>query len=177
MGINVESLSKGCIWRDPILIFVVLGTHELPFTRIIKEVEKLKKEGFIKDKVIVQNGHTKYKSDVMELKPFINFNDMDKLYEEAKLIITHAGTGSVITPLKKGKKVIVAPRLSKFGEHNDDHQLELVEAFEKSGHILAWYENDSLKDILKKVESFHPKPFESKKELMLKTLQEFIDNI
>lgn len=159
------------------MIFVVLGTHELPFTRLIKEVERLKKEGYIKDEVIVQNGNTKYKSDVLELKPFLSFEEMDSLFEQADIVISHAGTGSVITAIKKGKKVIAAPRLEKYGEHNDDHQLQLTEAFVNGGHILAWYENDKLEDTLEQAKDFQPVPFESKKELMFKTLKDFIDSV
>jgi UDP-N-acetylglucosamine transferase subunit ALG13 len=159
------------------LILVLLGTHELPFTRLIKEVERLKLEGIIDDDIIVQNGNTKFESEVLTLKPFVSFEEMDRLVEESRLIITHAGTGSIISGLKKKKIVIAAPRLAKYNEHNDDHQLELAEVFEEQGHILVWRDGEKLEDVLKKVEAFEPKPFVSKKEKMLNLLQDFIDSI
>lgn len=159
------------------MILVLLGTHELPFTRLIKEVELLKLEGIIEDEIIVQNGNTKYESDVLHLKPFVSYDEMDKLLDQAKYIITHAGTGSILSGLKKGKKVIAAPRLKKYGEHNDDHQLEIVEVFEEQGHILVWHDGEKLKDVIAKLDHFEPRPFISKKDKMLKLLKDFIDSI
>ncbi|WP_252312075.1 PssE/Cps14G family polysaccharide biosynthesis glycosyltransferase [Sinobaca sp. H24] len=157
------------------MIFVILGTHELPFTRLLNEVERLKKEGFIEDEIIVQNGNTPFKSGYMELRPFVTFEQMDQLFDEARLIITHAGTGSVITGLKKKKKVIAAPRLEKYGEHNDDHQLQLTESFTEQGHILKWGEGDNLLELIHQSETFEPKPFQSKQEQMFSVIKKFID--
>ncbi|MFS0674971.1 PssE/Cps14G family polysaccharide biosynthesis glycosyltransferase [Ornithinibacillus sp. 179-J 7C1 HS] len=158
------------------MILVLLGTHELPFPRLLEEVERIKKEGKVDDEILVQNGHTKFSSDYLTLKPFVSYDEMDKLYDEARIIITHAGTGSVITGLKKGKKVIAAPRLKEYGEHNDDHQLELVQAFESAGHILTWNDGDKMEDVIEALNEFEPKPFVSQKEKMLGLLKEFIDN-
>lgn len=177
MGIDAGGLSESRLWRDHLLILVLLGTHELPFTRLLKEVESLKVEGVIEDEIVVQNGNTKYESDVLTLKPFVSYDEMDKLLEQADYIITHAGTGSILSGLKKGKKVIAAPRLKKHGEHNDDHQLELVEVFEEQGHILVWHEGEKLKDVIAQLDEFEPKPFKSQKDKMLKLLKEFIDSI
>lgn len=157
------------------MILVLLGTHELPFTRLLKEVERIKKENKVSDEIIVQNGHTKYSSDVLTLRPFVSYDEMDALYDQARLIITHAGTGSVITGLKKGKKIIAAPRLKEYGEHNDDHQLELVQAFESAGHILVWHDGDKMEDIIEQLDDFEPKPFVSKKDMMLGLLRDFIE--
>lgn len=157
------------------MIFVVLGTHELPFTRLLKEVEELKKSGKISDEIIVQSGHTKYESDVMTLKPFVSYEEMEDLFERARLVITHAGTGSVVTGLKKGKKVIAVARLQKYGEHNDDHQLELVDVFLEKGHILTWNEKDSLEEVMSQVDTFEPIPFKSGQEQMFSILEDFIE--
>ncbi|WP_079478019.1 PssE/Cps14G family polysaccharide biosynthesis glycosyltransferase [Halobacillus salinus] len=159
------------------MILVVLGTHELPFYRLLEEVESLKKSGFIKEDIIVQNGNTDYSSDVMEMRPFMSYPEMDKLFDDASLVITHAGTGSVTTALKKGKKVIAVSRLKKYGEHNDDHQLQLVDVFEEKGHILSWGEGKSLKDIIEASEDFEPEPFVSGKQHMIDMLEDYIDNI
>ncbi|MFC7062977.1 PssE/Cps14G family polysaccharide biosynthesis glycosyltransferase [Halobacillus seohaensis] len=157
------------------MIFVVLGTHELPFLRLIKEVERLKEAGIIDEEVIVQNGNTSYESDELTLKPFVTYEEMDHLFEEARIIITHAGTGSVTTGLKKGKKVIASARLKEFGEHNDDHQLELINVFLEQGYILNWGKGEDLEETLKEVESFQPRPFQSGKKQMFQLIEDFID--
>lgn len=177
MEIHVGCLSESCIWGVDLLIFVVLGTHELPFTRLLKEVDRLKTEGVIHERIVVQSGHTKYESEQMELIPFMSFEEMDRLYDEARIIIAHAGTGSIIQGVKKGKRVIAVPRLEKFGEHNDDHQLEIVAQFGQAGHIIGTEGPDDLEEALKKAEIFEPVPFVSGRENILKLLEDFIDRI
>lgn len=175
MGVNEEALSKGCLWRVNLLIFVVLGTHELPFERLLREVEKHIEAGTIKDEVIVQSGHTFYKSPHMKMIQFTSYEDMENLYRSADLVITHGGTGSITTGVKMGKKMIAAPRLIKYGEHNDDHQLEIVSQFEKTGHILAWHDGEDMVDVLIKVNNFTPVPFVSGKIEILSILKDFIN--
>ncbi|RAK19906.1 UDP-N-acetylglucosamine transferase subunit ALG13 [Anoxybacillus vitaminiphilus] len=157
------------------MIFVVLGTHELPFTRLLREVEKQILNGNIQDEVIVQLGHTPYKSPYMKTIKFTSYENMERLYRDADLIITHGGTGSITTGVKMGKKMIAAPRLIKYGEHNDDHQLEIVHQFEKTGHILAWYDGDDLGEILKLAKDFKPVPFVSGKQEIISIIRNFIN--
>src|SRR5699024_9557979 len=156
-----------------LLILVVLGTHELPFTRLLKEVERLKIRGIMDEDIVVQHGHTKYQSDHLTLKKFVTYDEMDQLYDDARLIITHAGTGSVITGIRKGKTVIAAPRLKKYGEHNDDHQLQLVTEFVKQEHILSWNDGEKLQDVPQAASTFQPKPFQSDKKRMFRLIEDF----
>jgi UDP-N-acetylglucosamine transferase subunit ALG13 len=159
------------------LIFVALGTHELPFTRLLKEIEILKKNGAIKEEVIIQTGHTPFKSEVLTIKPFLKFDEMEKLFDEARIVVTHAGAGSMINAIKKGKKVIAAARLKKYNEHNDDHQLELIEEFTNAGYILSWAENENLEEVIKKIETFVPNEFISGKKAIVDIITNFIENI
>ena len=82
------------------MILVTLGTQKQSFTRLLNLIEKAN----IKDEIIVQAGHTKYESKKMKILDFIDYQEMEKLIEKADLIITHGGTGSIVTPLKKEKK-------------------------------------------------------------------------
>jgi len=160
------------------LILVLLGTHELPMTRLIDQVKQAIESGVITERVVVQAGHTEFeKHDNMDVYKFISFEKMQALYEEANLIITHGGTGSIISGLKIGKKVIAMPRLSKYNEHNDDHQKEIVEAFSTNGHILKCYEEDQLSEVIKLSEEFIPKPFKSKRDQMINVIESFIEEL
>ncbi len=177
MGINEESVPESCVWGVNLLIFVVLGTHELPFTRLLKEVERLQQTGVITEEVVVQVGHTPYKSDTMKLIPFMSYSEMENYFDEARLIITHAGTGSIITGVKKGKTVIAAARLSKYAEHNDDHQIEISETFSQAGHILSVVDLNDLEKKLEQAKDFEPVPFKSGRDQMIKLIDEFIQTI
>ena len=107
------------------MILVTLGTQKEQFTRLLDYIEKSN----IKDEIIVQAGHTKYKSKKMKLFDFISYEEINEYINKADVIITHSGTGSVLMPLKKGKKIIVCARLEKYGEHVDNHQKQLTEIF------------------------------------------------
>lgn len=157
------------------MIFVVLGTHELPFNRLLEEINRQIQEGNITERVLVQAGHTKYRSPEMDFIDFTTYEEMNHLYEQARIIITHGGTGSITLGVKMGKKVIAVPRMMKYGEHNDDHQLEIVNQFYLSGHILYWNEPLKFDDVLKQIESFEPLPYESGKSEIITIIQDFID--
>lgn len=153
------------------MILVTLGTQKEPFTRLLDYIEKSN----IKDKIIVQAGHTKYESKKMQIFDFIPYEKMNEYIDEADLVITHSGTGSVLMPLKKGKKVIVCARLLKYGEHVDDHQKQLVEVFKDEGYVLELDENNTLDKLLKEIKKFKPKEYKSNTENFIKKLKEEID--
>ncbi|MDQ0298196.1 UDP-N-acetylglucosamine transferase subunit ALG13 [Salibacterium salarium] len=159
------------------MILVVLGTHELPFHRLLQETENLIDDGTITEEVIVQSGHTKYESEQMTLLPFISFEEMNQKYDEARVIVAHGGTGSIITGVKKSKPVIAVPRLAEHGEHNDDHQTEIVEQFDSAGHIIGIEQPAELKEALHKAAGFEPVPFVSGKEQIIGMLEDFIDRV
>ena len=118
------------------MIFVTLGTQDKPFTRLLEAIQKQIDAGVIKDKVIVQAGYTKFESDDMKIYELINMDEFDKLIKECDILITHGGVGNILTGLKYNKKIIAAARLEKYGEHTNDHQLQIVDKFADEGYIL-----------------------------------------
>jgi len=159
------------------MILVLLGTFQIEFPRPLIVIEQLKQENKLQEKVIVQNGFTNFNSSLLDLRPFMSGEELDKLYQEARLIITHAGTGSLMKGIKMGKKVISVPRLKKYGEHIDDHQLEIHTEFEKLKYIYPWNEGDSLERILVDIENFVPAKYVSHKEDMVQYLKSYIDSL
>ena len=91
------------------------------------------------------------------------------------MLITHGGVGSIITGLKNGKKVIAAPRLSEYGEHTNDHQLQIIDNFSENGYILGLYDFDKLDVILKKAKKFKPKKYTSNSENMVELVSKEIE--
>ena len=112
----------------------------------------------------------------MEIFDLIDRENFDKLINECDILITHGGVGSILTGLRNDKKVIVCPRLSKYNEHVNDHQIEIVEKFSELGLILPFYENDDLNKILNHVKSFKPKKFKSNTNNIISLIEDFIDN-
>lgn len=154
------------------MILVTLGTQKQKFYRLLEAVDNLKTD----EEIIVQaGGSSDYKSNKMKIFDFISYDEMGKYIDEADLIITHGGTGSIIMPLQKGKKVIAAPRLEKYGEHINDHQKEIVNVFSDEKHILAFNDGDDLQKIYEKSKNFKPIPYKSNTKNFIKKLEEEIE--
>lgn len=129
---------------------------------MIREVEKLADE----HEIIVQAGHNKYLSDKVKLLGFISNDEMDKLYDQADYIITHAGAGSMIQSLKKGKKTIAVPRLLKYREHVNNHQIELANQLEALGYLIVYHDGDNMKEVFERAKQFKVKPYRLKGQLI-----------
>lgn len=153
------------------MTLVTLGTQHQEFTRLLDYIENSN----LKGEIIVQAGYTKYESKKMKIFDFISYDEMEKYIDKSDLVITHAGTGSIVMPLKKDKKVIACARLSKFGEHVDDHQVELVDVFYSEGYILKIDEDTSLNEVLKNIKDFKPKKFVSNTKKFIENLEQEIN--
>ena len=158
------------------MILVTLGTQDKSFKRLLDAIQKEIDKGNIKDKVIVQAGFTTYQSKDMEIFDLIDRDKFSELIKDCDLLITHGGVGSILTGLKNNKKVIAAPRLSKYLEHTNDHQLQIIEKFDNAGLILPLYNFDELSKVLESVKKFKPKKYKSNTNNMIKLIEDFIDN-
>ena len=67
--------------------------------------------------------------------PFLDRGEFARKMGAADVVITHGGTGAIIGALKKGKHVIAMARRACFGEHVDDHQVQLLREFKEAGLI------------------------------------------
>ncbi len=157
------------------MILVTLGTQDKTFVRLLERINQLIDQGLIKDKVIVQAGFTKYNSDNMEIFDLIPQDEFNSLMAQADLIITHGGVGNIISALEKNKKVIAVPRLSKYGEHINDHQTQIIAKFNDLGYIIGLQDVDELDKAMKEVKKFKPKKFVHDNSKMLNLVTELID--
>ena len=135
-------------------IFITVGTQDKPFKRLIDMAEELA----LNYDIYIQNGFTEYKGNIAHSE-YLDKDEMSKKIKEADLIISHGGVGSITEALKLNKKVIAVARLAKYGEHQHDHQLEIIEAFKKKGYILAYDEQDDINKLVLESLNFNPKPF------------------
>ncbi len=102
--------------------------------------------------------------------------EFDKYISECDLLITHGGVGSILAGINHNKKVIAVPRLAKYKEHGNDHQLQIVDNFAKSGYIIPLENFDELDKALNKAKKFKPKPYESNTKNFVKLIKDYIDN-
>ena len=116
----------------------------------------------------------------MKIFDLIPSEELEKYQEQADLIITHGGVGSIVGSIKKGKKVIAVPRLHKYHEHVNDHQKQIVETYEKKGYIIGIQNVEELENAILRAKDFIPKKYESENngnEKMLKIIEDFIEAI
>lgn len=158
------------------MILVMLGTQNNSFHRLLEEIDKLINDGLIKEDVVVQAGYTKYESTNMKIFDFISSDELEKLEQQADCIITHGGVGSIIGSIEKNKKVIAVPRLKQYGEHVNDHQLDIVQSFDKLGYIIGITDVSELSDALHKIDIFQPKKYVQNTGRIISIVQDFIDN-
>lgn len=158
-------------------IFVTIGTmRDLSFPRIFKAIDELCDEGFLDGtNISAQMGTEPYQPRHFKGFGMLEEDAFKQLIIESDVIISHAGTGTVTTCLKLGKKVIVFPRMAKYKEHYDDHQIELSDVFTQKGYVLSAHNKDQLKTCLQELDSFNPQPFISNNQLMNQIIMAAID--
>lgn len=158
------------------MIFVTIGTQE-PFDRLIKAMDELC-PSLHNIKVIAQISRTKYRVNHMEKYEFLTPAKFNNYFSEASLIVSHAGMGTIISALVQDKPVLIMPRLAKYGEHRNDHQLATAKAFEKLEHVHVAYDVTELREKIKiLINKNHQVAFKTGKfasKELLGSLQEFI---
>lgn len=159
------------------MILVTLGTQDKSFKRLLDAVQKCIDSKVITEEVVVQTGFTKYNSKDMKMFDLMSQEQLDKYRKQARIIITHAGVGSILDSLKLDKKIIAAARLKKYHEHTNDHQLQILNNFANDGYIIKLENFDDLNDILNNIDSFNPKKYDGNNEKIKNIIVNFIENI
>ncbi len=158
------------------MILVTLGTQDKQFYRILEALEVKLDKHLIDDEVIVQAGcSADFKSKYMKIFDLIPMDEFDEMIKKCDLLITHGGVGSIITGLKNNKKVIAAARLSKYNEHVNDHQLQIIDNFSKEGYILKLDNFDDIDKLIKDSSKFKPKKFKSNTDNMINLIDREIE--
>lgn len=154
------------------MIFATVGTHPQPFDRLFIELDRLVEDGKIRETVFGQKGCTKYEPKNFECKKALNAREHCRAIKKARIVVSHGGAGSIINALASRKPLIIVPRLKKFCEHTNDHQLDLAAALEKKGKCVAVKNIKELGRAIKKARPAKSAERENKK--MAHTIREFI---
>ncbi len=157
------------------MIFVAVGNHPQGFVRLLKSLDVLAKDKIIND-VFVQIGYSNYRPKYCVYTKFVGFNEFHRLIKKSDMVITHSGAGSILNALMYNKPTIVVPRLKKYREHTDDHQLQIAKALEKEGKIIAVYNIKDLENAIKKARIFRPKTAK-KKSSIIELIENYLTEI
>lgn len=110
------------------MIFVTVGTNEAPFDRLLVALPS-----FPGQEVLVQHGASSVRPEGATCVSSLPYEEVVGAMRRADVVITHAGVGSVLTALTAGKRPVIVPRLKRFGEAVDDHQLEFARQMASTG--------------------------------------------
>lgn len=134
--------------KEPLLFATVGAT--LRFDRLVELVVDAKRKGLIPEHVILQTGENGPlpQGEGIEAHHTLPFDRVGEILKRASIVICHAGTGSIITALREGCRVIAVPRRFARGEHYDDHQAEITTAFAERGLVVEAEEADDFARVL-----------------------------
>jgi len=158
------------------LIFLTIGTWRRGYDRLVRAVDELISAGVITEEVIAQTGYSSYKPKNMKVMEFCSPAEFRNLISKAKLVISHAGMGTIIETVQQRKPLIAVPRRRSLGEHDNDHQFATAKQLEAEGKILVAYEVSELPAKLEQAKTFVPAKSEGGREI-LRVVEEVIDKI
>ena len=157
------------------MIFITLGSQKFQFNRLLKAVDKQVAEGKIKDEIFAQIGVSDYFPQNYKFIDFLNRDEFLEWQDRADIEITHGGTGAIVGAIKKGKKVIAIPRLKMYGEHIDDHQLQLLEQFDELGLICVCYECDEIWMAIEIAKKTKYNVYKSNTKMIIENIERYLD--
>lgn len=156
------------------MIFVILGTQKHQFDRLLKQIDVLVEKNVIRDEVFAQIGNSSYTPVNYGFKRFLSKLEFDEIIKKSSLVLTHAGTGSIMTALKYEKIVIAVPRLSKYNEHVDDHQIQIIDQLGDMGVIIPCRELEKLEEVYLNSQKDVLKKYVSNRDEMIDDIDKFI---
>jgi UDP-N-acetylglucosamine transferase subunit ALG13 len=104
------------------VIFVTVGTYDAPFDRLLAALAEVD----VDEPLVIQCGHSAIRPRGAECLEFMPFEAIVAHAQRARVVVAHAGVGSVLVALTAGHRPILVPRLRAYGEAVDDHQLEFA---------------------------------------------------
>lgn len=158
------------------MIFITTGSRSFQFNRLLKAIDEAIEAGLITEPVFAQIGSSDYKIKNYEYVEFLNHDEFNKKMNSCDLVLTHGGTGVIVNSVKLGKRVVAVPRLAKYGEVVDDHQTQLIKAFEKLEMVTPCFEctPETIAKAIKEAKQKTVKPFVSNTKQILDSIDSMI---
>ncbi len=138
------------------MIFLTVGNRQNGFNRLVEAFDKLKANGDITDNVVAQIGDGSFKPENLEAMDYCALSQFSNYMNQANIIVSHAGIGTIFQAVELGKPLIAVPRKAELGECDDDHQMATARQLEQEGKILVAYEVSDLSSKLNEALHFVP---------------------
>ena len=158
------------------MIFLTVGT-QFPFDRLVQAIDRIIGEGLISETVFGQIGKSACKPRNFEAVARMEKQKFDEHLRQASGIIGHAGMGTISMALNNRKALLAMPRLKKYGEVVNDHQLGIAKRFSELGHILAAYGVEDLPAGIARLGDFVPKERRAAPQAVADRISRFLASV
>ncbi|MEP1199461.1 glycosyltransferase [Tateyamaria sp.] len=124
------------------MIFTTIGT-QLPFDRLLRGMDSWAARN--KDiRIVAQAGATTSRFQNFQTVAYLSQPEFRDHMNSASLVVAHAGMGTILSASELGLPVILMPRLGKFGEHRNDHQLDTAKEMARLSNVTIVEDGESL---------------------------------
>ena len=127
------------------MIFATIGT-QAPFDRFVRIIDEVAAN--IEEEVIVQALSPNYQPKHVRVVNFLPPNEFNEVFTKARLIVAHAGMGTIISALRQGKPIIIFPRIAALGEHRNEHQMDTAEKMKQLNYVYVAFDESQLKQLM-----------------------------
>lgn len=152
------------------MIFVTYGTQPHDFKYMGEVVNQIKPD----IQVVAQIGESKNNIVRPNTQVYDYIENYPQYVADSEIIITHGGVGSIMGGLQAGKKVIVIPRLAVFGEHIDNHQLEVTTKLSKGNYLYYMQRDEDINQVIAKVEATEFNPYQSNTKNFVRNIENIL---
>lgn len=156
------------------MIFLTVGSQKFQFNRLLEYIDSLIEKEIIQEKVFAQIGYSDYLPKNYEYKNFLDRDEFIQRIQDSRIVITHGGTGSIMGAVKEGKRVIAVPRLSRYGEHVDDHQEQIVDQLIAENVIIGVNQLEDIGKAIERSDTISVRPYVSNTNAIIESIEDYI---
>ena len=127
------------------MIFCTIGT-QAPFDRFLRVVDEV--AAGVDEEIVAQVYRSHYVAKNIKTVDFLPPDKFQELFGAARMIVAHAGMGTIISAMQQRKPIIVFPRIAKLGEHRNEHQLATAAKMKELGYVYVANDADELRNLL-----------------------------
>lgn len=138
------------------MIFVTVGA-QMPFDRLVRAVDEWAGARRRED-VFAQIGPGSLVPRHLRWERFMEPDAFRRTVESARLIVAHAGMGSILTALQAGKPILVMPRRGDLNETRNDHQVATARRLVEQQRVAAAFDEHQLMQELDRLEQLAAPP-------------------
>ena len=131
------------------MIFATVGT-QLPFPRLIDALAALAPA--LGEEIIAQTGASEGNWPELDLRPTLTPAEFETAFTSARIVVAHAGIGTILSAKRYGKPLVILPRRHALGEHRNDHQLATARQVETLPGIHVAWEVSDLEPLLRRTD-------------------------